>query len=106
TVRPELGVDQEVRVPASIRLDWSADDAAREIVRGRMEILGPVTVARLARDFDLSDGSKFEYAVLALETEGRILRGSFSRNPLLEAPNSRLQTPDAILEWCDRRLLA
>jgi len=80
-------------IPERLRRQWSAEDAVRELTRGRMEVLGPVTARRLADDLTLNDGRLIDGALLALETEGRALRGRF--------------TPGAAeLEWCDRRLLA
>ncbi|HXM81320.1 MAG TPA: DEAD/DEAH box helicase [Burkholderiales bacterium] len=62
------------------------DDALLELVASRMEVLGPVT----EHDLDIPEA---QAALLALEGQGRILRGRF--------------TPGATeLEWCDRRLLA
>ncbi len=71
---------------------WERADALREMVRGRMEVSGPVTVSSLVQFFKLST-SEIEQALLALEGEGFVLRGKFR-------PNA-----DEI-EWCDRRLLA
>ena len=86
----------QARVPAipdRLRKSWSREDAARELIRGRMEVLGPVTARRLAGDLGPADTRLADGALLALETEGRVLRGRF--------------TPAAQdLEWCDRRLLA
>lgn len=63
-----------------------ANDDRMEIVASRLEVLGPVT----ERQLDIPEA---ETMLLALETQGRILRGRF--------------TPSTIeLEWCDRRLLA
>jgi ATP-dependent Lhr-like helicase len=62
------------------------EDELLEIVASRMEVLGPVT----ERQLDVPEAASL---VLALEAQGRILRGRF--------------TPAASdLEWCDRRLLA
>ena len=80
-------------VPERLRKSWERGEAARELTRGRMEVLGPVTARRLADDLGLAETGLIEGALLALETEGRILRGRF--------------TPGrADLEWCDRCLLA
>ena len=80
-------------IPERIRKDWTREDAARELVRGRMEVLGPVMASTLARSLNPNDPKLIDGALLALETEGRVLRGYF--------------TPGADqLEWCDRRLLA
>jgi ATP-dependent Lhr-like helicase len=57
-----------------------------------MEALGPVTAAGLAAALGV-ESSEVEQALLRLEGEGSIMRGSF--------------TPDAVgTEWCERRLLA
>jgi ATP-dependent Lhr-like helicase len=68
------------------------DDALRELLRGRLEILGPVTASELAVSIGVS-GDDVDIALAQLEREGVILRGSF--------------TPGTDqLEWCERRLLA
>jgi ATP-dependent Lhr-like helicase len=54
------------------------DDSAEELLASRLEVLGPIAAPEDA-------------LLLALEGQGRILRGRFSSNDL---------------EWCDRRLLA
>ncbi|HEV8613832.1 MAG TPA: hypothetical protein VGQ73_09975, partial [Gemmatimonadales bacterium] len=66
--------------------------AVRELLRGRLEILGPTTAAALAASLGIGP-PEVEQALLALEGEGVILRGQF--------------TPGSTeLEWCERRLLA
>src|SRR5437667_1492394 len=71
---------------------WERADAIRELVRGRMEVCGPITVSELADTLVLQQ-SEIDAALLALEAEGFVLRGKFH--------------PDAAeQEWCDRRLLA
>jgi ATP-dependent Lhr-like helicase len=84
-------------IPERLRKSWSREDAARELVRSRMEVLGPVTARDLAASLNLSDTALIDGALLALETEGKILRGRFT-------PGAG--QADAPLEWCDRRLLA
>ena len=76
------------------------EDAIRAIVQGWMECLGPVTVASLAALLGLTE-TKVEAALLRLETEGLVLRGSFLP-PHPHAPTPPRPSPD----WCDRRLLA
>ncbi|HKB62416.1 MAG TPA: DEAD/DEAH box helicase, partial [Burkholderiales bacterium] len=80
-------------IPERLRKSWVREDAARELVRGRTEVLGPVTARGLADSLVLADTALIDGALLALETEGKLLRGRFT-------PAS------AALEWCDRRLLA
>ncbi|HYT15458.1 MAG TPA: ATP-dependent DNA helicase, partial [Burkholderiales bacterium] len=80
-------------IPERLRKSWTREDAARELVRGRTEVLGPVTARGLADSLGLHDTALIDGALLALENEGKLLRGRF--------------TPGATeLEWCDRRLLA
>ncbi|MGE5525202.1 MAG: ATP-dependent DNA helicase, partial [Rhodospirillaceae bacterium] len=80
-------------IPDRIRKDWAPEAAARELVRGRMEILGPVTTSQLKASLSGASAALIHQALLALETEGRVLRGRFT-------------TGESELEWCDRRLLA
>jgi ATP-dependent Lhr-like helicase len=77
---------------ALIKTPGSPEEALRELVRGRMETVGPATVQQLAVFFHLSTSS-IEQSLLALESEGFVLRGKF--NPAASQ-----------IEWCDRRLLA
>jgi ATP-dependent Lhr-like helicase len=82
----------EARPPIrAVSLDEpSEEDALREILRSRLELLGPVTAESLAAPLQNLQGT--EAALLQLEAEGAVMSGSFT------APGAR--------EWCDRRLLA
>ncbi|MDB5102870.1 MAG: box helicase domain protein [Fibrobacteres bacterium] len=71
---------------------WTEEDALVEIVRGRMESLGPTCSADVTASIGLRP-ERIELALLALEQEGFILRGRFT--PGCEGT-----------EWCERRLLA
>jgi ATP-dependent Lhr-like helicase len=87
---------------------WERADALRELVRGRMEISGPVTASTLATLLMVSL-SDIEAALLALEAEGSILRGRFGtpQKPAERAGNvTELKAQRDELQWCDRRLLA
>jgi ATP-dependent Lhr-like helicase len=80
-------------VPPNFRSQsWEREEAIRELVRGRMEVSGPVDVPELAGILNLRE-SEIEAALLALESEGFVLRGRFY-------PGATVQ------EWSDRRLLA
>ncbi|HYA47430.1 MAG TPA: ATP-dependent DNA helicase, partial [Burkholderiales bacterium] len=87
TVRPQM--------PERLRKAWTREEAARELVRSRMEVLGPVTARQLANSLNLVESTLIDDALLALEGEGKLLRGRFT--PVL---------PANVLEWCDRRLLS
>jgi ATP-dependent Lhr-like helicase len=82
----------EPDLAASEQKKWERTDAIRELVRGRMEASGPLTSVALADKLELPR-PEIEAALLALEAEGFVLRGTFH-------PNASEQ------EWCDRRLLA
>ena len=84
-------------IPERLRREWTPEDATRELVRSRMEVLGPVTARDLAAGMNKRDTAAIDAALVALETEGRLLRGHFT-------PASG--AADMPLEWCDRRLLA
>src|SRR4029079_19734960 len=92
-IYPNAVCDPDLVLPASVLgKSWERTDAIRELVRGRMEVCGPITVSELAETLALQQ-SEIEAALLALEAEGFVLRGKFH--------------PDAAAqEWCDRRLLA
>jgi ATP-dependent Lhr-like helicase len=69
-----------------------ADDVLVEIVRGRLEGLGPVTAASIAATLDLTLPA-VEAALIALQTEGFAMRGRYTPGCVDE-------------EWIERRLLA
>ena len=92
-IYPNAIVERDLTVPEAMRgKNWERADAIRELVRGRMEVCGPVTADELTDILELSR-SEIDAALLGLEAEGFILRGKFH-------PNGTQQ------EWCDRRLLA
>ncbi len=71
---------------------WAPEEALAEILRGRLEGLGPVTPIALAAPLGLAPEA-VDAALTALEVEGFALRGRFT-------PGTNQD------EWCDRRLLA
>ena len=86
-------LDPQIVAPASLGdKAWTPEDALVEIMRGRLEGLGPVTIEKLADDSGL-EGLQVEAALLKLEAEGFVIRGKFT-------PGTE-QT-----EWSARRLLA
>jgi ATP-dependent Lhr-like helicase len=75
----------------------SSEEALVEIVRGRLEGLGPVTVPSVARSLGLA-APPVSVALAALEAEGFAMRGRFT--PAAAEPAAVEE------EWCERRLLA
>src|SRR5262249_48373712 len=74
------------------RVSWVFEEALVEIIRGRLEGLGPVTVDSLVASSGLNK-LEIETALLRLEAEGFVIRGKFTPG-----------TPET--EWSARRLLA
>ena len=68
-----------------------ADEAAALLVRGHLELTGPVTAAALARDLRLPM-SRVQVGLARLESEGFAMQGSFD--------------PGTDVQWCARHLLA
>lgn len=68
------------------------ESAYREIIRSRLEGLGPVTVAQLAEPL-LQDNASVFNALLALQQEGFVIQGQFTHR-------------GSAVEWCERGLLA
>jgi ATP-dependent Lhr-like helicase len=77
-------------IATTIPLPDSRNAGVAEILRGWLESSGPVSVAELATRLAI-DERTLENALIQLETEGQVLRGSFT---------------GATEEWCNRRVLA
>ncbi|HEY6206305.1 MAG TPA: DEAD/DEAH box helicase [Chthoniobacterales bacterium] len=92
-VYERVDVDPAVAPPQSAQKEnLERSIAIRELLRGRLEVSGPVTATQLQKLLGLSE-SDIDVGLLGLESEGFVLRGKFH-------PDAREQ------EWCDRRLLA
>jgi ATP-dependent Lhr-like helicase len=92
-VYPDTKLEPPIAAPESVsRNEWKFEEALVEILRGRLEGLGPVTVASLVESSGLNK-LEVETALLKLESEGFVIRGVF--------------TPGTTeTEWSARRLLA
>jgi ATP-dependent Lhr-like helicase len=94
-VRAALSIEKiqpTIALPPALERDVSKEDAQKILVRGRVEISGPTTAARIATQLGIKQDES-QSALVNLESEGFVLRGRF--------------TPQADdLEWCERRLLA
>ena len=90
---PGAGIDPQISAPAPYgEREWSREEPLIEILRGRLEGLGPVTEAALAAPLGI-EPREISAALAALETEGFAMRGRFT-------PGTETE------EWCERRLLA
>lgn len=103
-VYPAATLDPPISAPADIAAarTWTREAAITELVRNRLQGLGPVTARDLAESLAL-ETSDIGIALVELEGEGFVLRGRFTEEA--SAPES-VQQGDATLEWCERRLLA
>jgi ATP-dependent Lhr-like helicase len=92
-IYPAALLTPEIAPPGNYAAEtWTREEALVEILRGRLEGLGPVTVATLAASSSLP-ANQIETALIQLEGEGFVMQGSFTPE--------RQET-----EWCSRRLLA
>jgi ATP-dependent Lhr-like helicase len=92
-IYPSASLKPPIVAPESFaQTGWLFEDAMVEVLRGRLEGLGPVTVGSLASSMGLSK-NEIEAGLLKLEAEGFVIRGQF--------------TPGTSeTEWSARRLLA
>jgi ATP-dependent Lhr-like helicase len=93
---PGVAIEPDGEVPEAAHLGApaDADEAATEVVRGHLDVSGPVRPDQLEGLTGLSRG-QVAAALARLEAEGFALRGRFDPEP---AP--------AEDQWCARRLLA
>ncbi|RPI37273.1 MAG: ATP-dependent DNA helicase, partial [Hyphomicrobiaceae bacterium] len=90
---PGAATQPNLRAPAALAGQaWSPELALVEIVRGRLEGLGPVAETELAASLGI-DRQEMAAALTTLQAEGFVMRGRFTPNAVDE-------------EWCERRLLA
>jgi ATP-dependent helicase Lhr and Lhr-like helicase len=116
-----------IEVPPTVRHDWPDTEARTALVRGLIEISGPITAEDIARRLCITE-SQAAASLEALEGEGLVLRGRFT--PALteqqseewregDTSRARQEAGDAsddpaslrarlvdAIEWCHRRLLA
>jgi ATP-dependent Lhr-like helicase len=95
-VYPDAKLEPEIKSPSKELPTAAPDEGLAEILRGRLEAIGPVTADSLAETMALPVYA-IESALMSLESEGFVMRGRF--------------TPGATpgkgpIEWCVRRLLA
>jgi ATP-dependent Lhr-like helicase len=89
-----------VTLPEALQTTVSRSDAWVELVRGRVQHMGPTTAAQLAPIVGLTPEQVFS-ALEALEGQGVVLRGRFT-----DVSQRAEDEGPATVEWCERRLLA
>ena len=90
---PEALATPAVVTPAAHAQTFTAEGALVEIIRGRLEGLGPTSAPALAQSVGLAV-ARVDAALAALQAEGFAMRGAFTGDAT------------AANEWCERRLLA
>jgi ATP-dependent Lhr-like helicase len=110
-IHPAGSLTPQIDPPSTYAAEeWSFENALVEIVRGRLDGLGPITADELANSFSLP-ANQIDVALAKLEGEGFAMQGQFT------PPSTRASSPandeekaraDARvpIEWCSRRLLA
>ncbi len=88
---PDAVLQPKIR-PVGKPREWVREAAMVELVRARLEGLGPVTAETMAQSLNLP-GSEIDIALIALESEGFAMRGRFTAGVDRD-------------EWCERGLLA
>src|ERR1051326_4177539 len=108
-IHPNASLTPKIEPPSSYANEkWIFEDALVEVLRGRLDALGPVTVPQLAASFSLAH-DQIEIALAKLEGEGFAMRGQFTPG---EVAGRDAGEPHAgiralpLQEWCSRRLLA
>lgn len=101
-----MALEPNLRIPIPVPdflygQDWSAEDALRELLRGRLEGLGPMRATTFATETGLSTNN-INAALLALEVEGYAFQGYFSAAKPIATANAN---ENNAIEWCERRLL-
>lgn len=79
------------------------EQATRELLRGRLEVSGPVTEAALLT-LTGWPASTLQVALFGLEAEGFAFRGSFPA--ALRGPQEQIGVDTVLPAWCERHLLA
>jgi ATP-dependent Lhr-like helicase len=100
---PGATFDPPLTVPPTHMKEWEREDALREVVRGRLEGVGPTTAAAIAATLGVSIND-IDAALLALEAEGAAMRGQYEAAASDPSPEPRVPTSSS--QWCSRRLLA
>jgi ATP-dependent helicase Lhr and Lhr-like helicase len=117
-VHPGASTDPSIQAPPSRARAWARADAIRELLRSRLTLMGPTTSDAIARPLCLTP-EEASAALLALEADGVVLRGSFTPQGVQEVQRvqkvqkvqevqgvQEVQRFPGLTEWCDRTLLA
>lgn len=90
---PHARPEPPLTIPPECSRPWEPEDALREIARGRLQGLGPVSAAALGAPIGVPTG-RMVAPLAALQAEGSAMHGRFTAQAAQEG------------EWCERGLLA
>ncbi|MFM9965046.1 MAG: DEAD/DEAH box helicase [Planctomycetaceae bacterium] len=96
---PTAAIEPAIDAPPGVRTEWETTDARLSVLRGWLEVCGPITAEELAQQTTFTESQVF-VTLEALEGEGTVLRGKF------RALEDGVEPPLTRVEWCHRRLLA
>jgi ATP-dependent Lhr-like helicase len=96
-VYPGASVQPAVELPTALNVEWESANGRVDIVRGHLQVRGPLTAGWLAEKLALGESQVFA-ALESLEGSGIAMRGRFRSQ---ESGDKRQE-----VEWCERRLLA
>ncbi|MSR57072.1 MAG: DEAD/DEAH box helicase [Planctomycetaceae bacterium] len=74
---PQAVAEPPLEIPEGVRRDWTSEEARVAMVRGLLEICGPVTSDSIAAQLGIAV-NEADAALEALEGEGVVLRGRFT----------------------------
>ena len=93
-VHPDAALDPVIAAPPTrAERTWTREEAIVELLRGRLGIVGPTTAAALAESLGVAEADA-DAALLALESEGVVLRGIVRRPAGSDVRTRRTGTSD------------
>ncbi len=103
-----------ITLPPQLERQWEKSAAWVELLRGRMAVAGPITVAELSSIVGIAE-SHLAAALEAMEGEGLVLRMATAPlaareetegNDAPSSPTANSRRAKSEAQWCERRLLA
>ena len=96
-ILPAARQDPPIDAPAEYAaFAWTREDALVDVLRARVTALGPTCARDIAASLGIAQ-EDIDIALLALESEGFVMRGRFSMEAF---------AADSAIQWCERHLLA
>jgi ATP-dependent Lhr-like helicase len=104
-IYPDAAIADGIEAPAArAERAWTREAALVELLRGQLSTSGPITAGVLSARLSLASAD-ITAALEALESEGAVLRGTFTTGTTGTAATNHIKGTSG-LEWCERSLLA